>query len=294
MRRTLLYRRQVPYRTAPRPSPVLVLPRAGGGWGLLAVAAVVSVGLHGIVAAAMGRGPAHRNAPKRILVPVVSEPASKKAETTEARPRPAPPRPRPVEPARPRPLARPRPVVHTHRRVHAPARHDAPPPRRVFGIDHNSLAQGHGSTVAVRVGNDLMKEQEKEYTPPKKVQPLPEEPPAQVAPPPPPPPPRPRPRPRPRTYDLRAVTVKPHFLERVAPRYTDAAQDEEIEGVVKVEVVLDEKGRPMRVRIVKSLGHGLDQSVIRAVKASRFSPAKMAGRPVRCRLIIPYRFRLAD
>ncbi len=287
MNRTWLSRRLVPYRVRPRPAAPLPFRRAGAGWGLLALGGLFSLGLHGLVAGALGRGPGRRT-PRPILVPVVSRPAEKPNKADKPVPRPRPEAPRPVQP---RPMARPRPLVHTHHVVHHRPRTNAPPPREVFGVTRHSLAKADGAGVAVRVGNTLMKEQEKKYTPPTKVQDLPEEP--RVAPPP-PPPPRPRPRPMPRTYDLNRVTTKPRFIKRVAPRYSDAAQDEEIEGVVKVEVVLDRNGRVMKVRVIKSLGYGLDQAVVRAVKASRFSPARMGSRPVRCRLIIPYRFHLAD
>lgn len=76
------------------------------------------------------------------------------------------------------------------------------------------------------------------------------------------------------------------------PQYTDAAQDEEVEGVVKVEVILDRTGKPIRARIVKGLGYGLDGAVKRAVMKSRFSPCKRRGMPVKCRLVIPNRFKL--
>ena len=286
MKSWILRRRLLPYKKVPRPGLGVTVPGTGKslGW-LLVVGMGVSLSLHGLAAVGLrtDEGKKHK---KSIMVPIV---VSKRAS---ARPRPAPSRPQARPPQKP--------VEHTHAYVktHHTARprptqtHRAKPPQRVFGVTKYSLAKGPGASVAVRVGNTLMKEQEKTYTPPAKVRDLPEE---QQASPPPPPTPRPRPRPRkPKIYDLRDVATKPAFAHRVAPRYTDAAQDAEVEGVVKVEVILNRQGQPIKVRVVKSLGHGLDEVVIRAVRASRFRPAQVRGRPVPCRLIIPYRFRLDD
>lgn len=162
------------------------------------------------------------------------------------------------------------------------------PPKEVFGMDKTSFTDNKSAAIAQRVGNSQTKSQEIGYTPPQQVPELADPQPA-------PPPrlrPRPRPRPRPATYNLSEVSKRPRVIKWVRPQYTDAAQDEEVEGVVKVEVILDRTGKPIRARIVKGLGYGLDGSVKRAVMKSRFSPCKRRGMPVKCRLVIPNRFKL--
>jgi protein TonB len=158
------------------------------------------------------------------------------------------------------------------------------PPKEVFGMDKESFTDNKSAAIAQRAGNTQMKSQEADYTPPRQVPDLADTQPA--------PPPRPRPRLQPSTFNLSEVSERPRVLTWVRPQYTDAAQDEEVEGVVKVEVILDRTGKPVRARIVKGLGYGLDGAVKHAVMKSRFSPCKRRGMPVKCRLVIPNRFKL--
>ncbi len=59
----------------------------------------------------------------------------------------------------------------------------------------------------------------------------------------------------------------------MAPEYTMQARQAEIEGVVRVEVTVDETGRVTSARVVNGLGCGLDESALAAAKASVFEPA---------------------
>jgi protein TonB len=59
-------------------------------------------------------------------------------------------------------------------------------------------------------------------------------------------------------------------------KYPDEAEQLGIEGTVKLKVELDDKGKVHDIRVVKGLGHGLDQVALNAMKhspACRFSPA---------------------
>jgi TonB family protein len=65
------------------------------------------------------------------------------------------------------------------------------------------------------------------------------------------------------------------------PQYSSEAQKAKLEGIVILHVVIDADGRATQIRVFKSLGSGLDEEAIEAVKGWRFKPATDAdGRPV--------------
>lgn len=79
---------------------------------------------------------------------------------------------------------------------------------------------------------------------------------------------------------LDARMTKPEVLFRVTPRYTEAARVARREGTVIVQATIDRTGHVTDVRLIKSLGLGLDESAMNAVQQWRFKPAVLAGRPV--------------
>ncbi len=84
--------------------------------------------------------------------------------------------------------------------------------------------------------------------------------------------------------------VRPKHKTRVKPVYTMQARQAEIEGVVKVEVTVDESGRVLQARVLNGLGYGLDESALAAVKQWTFQPGSRCGRPLVATIVIPIRF----
>jgi protein TonB len=84
--------------------------------------------------------------------------------------------------------------------------------------------------------------------------------------------------------------VRPRRKVPVAPKYTLEARQAEIEGVVRVQVTVDESGRVLSAHVVSGLGYGLDESAVAAAKATTFEPATQCGRPVVGTTILPFRF----
>jgi TonB family protein len=66
-----------------------------------------------------------------------------------------------------------------------------------------------------------------------------------------------------------------------------------IEGEVLVEVVLEASGRVRVERLVKGLGHGLDENAQAAARAIRFRPALKEGVPTDSTAVIHILFQLA-
>jgi TonB family protein len=74
--------------------------------------------------------------------------------------------------------------------------------------------------------------------------------------------------------------------------YPPAAATAGIEADVPVEIVIDTQGVVVSARALEKSGYGLDEEAVRAARASRFSPARRGGRPVRVRMRWNILFRL--
>jgi TonB family protein len=85
--------------------------------------------------------------------------------------------------------------------------------------------------------------------------------------------------------------IPPKLLRRVEPGYTDAARNARVRGVVVVEAVVSDAGVVTEVKVLTSLGYGLDEKAIEAVKQWKFDPARRDGRPVSASLKAEVAFR---
>lgn len=72
----------------------------------------------------------------------------------------------------------------------------------------------------------------------------------------------------------------PQLQREVKPVYTDEGRRRAIEGDVVMEIVVRRDGSVGDVRLTRTLGAGLDQRAIAAVKQWRFSPARRQGAAV--------------
>jgi TonB family protein len=83
------------------------------------------------------------------------------------------------------------------------------------------------------------------------------------------------------------ITSKPN------PIYTDEARKLGVEGEVLLEVVFESSGKLHVVRIIRGLGHGLDESAIHAAEQIRFKPALRDGKPADSTAVLHILFQLA-
>ena len=91
-----------------------------------------------------------------------------------------------------------------------------------------------------------------------------------------------------------AMMSKPiEILAKPLPTYTDEARRLSIEGEVLVEMTFTANGEIKILRMVKGLGHGLDESALAAAGAIRFRPAQQQGVPVDFTAIVHILFQLA-
>ena len=89
------------------------------------------------------------------------------------------------------------------------------------------------------------------------------------------------------------IDVPVEILSKPTSAYTDEARALKLEGEVVLEVEFCARGEIKVLRLVRGLGHGLDESATRAAQAIRFKPAQTSGRPVDFRSTVHIVFRLA-
>jgi TonB family protein len=59
-------------------------------------------------------------------------------------------------------------------------------------------------------------------------------------------------------------------------------------------MIVDEHGMPTAIRVVRSIGHGLDENAVAAVSQYRFRPATVDGNPIAARITIEVSFRFRN
>lgn len=93
-------------------------------------------------------------------------------------------------------------------------------------------------------------------------------------------------------YRIGGGVSPPSILYKVEPEYSEEARKAKFQGTVLLFVVVDEKGNPRDIRILRPLGLGLDQKAVEAVEKWKFSPGKKDGKPVPVQAQIEVNFRL--
>lgn len=84
----------------------------------------------------------------------------------------------------------------------------------------------------------------------------------------------------------------PAVVFKVEPEYSEEARKAKFQGTVVIALVVDEKGNPRDLRVVRALGMGLDQKAIEAVEKWRFRAGLKDGKPVPVYATIEVNFRL--
>lgn len=238
---------------------------------------LVAAALHG---AALGwlvsRAPSPPRPPQR-------RPPTTVRLVARERPPPAPRPPPPPRAAEPRPepklarvVERPRaPVPAAAPQAPAPA---APPPPRRFAVALSATAPGGGVAVPVTSGPTAARG---DPTLPASA-PVGDNAPHAMAPPP---------------ADVTEVERAPRLLRQptsleLRALYPEAARREGIEGDVRLELLVDERGEVAEARLLQRAGHGFDEVAPDAARRIRFEPAQRGGRPVAVRIQWTLKFRL--
>ncbi|MGA2144624.1 MAG: energy transducer TonB [Bryobacteraceae bacterium] len=89
-----------------------------------------------------------------------------------------------------------------------------------------------------------------------------------------------------------AVFTQPVLLTKKEPEYTDEARKVRLQGTVALIIEIDSQGLPRDIRVWQSLGLGLDERAVEAVRNWRFRPATRNGKPVPSSARVDVNFRL--
>ena len=84
----------------------------------------------------------------------------------------------------------------------------------------------------------------------------------------------------------------PQVLYKVDPEYSEEARKAKYSGTVVLQLVVDPTGRAREIRVVRSLGLGLDEKAIEAVNKWKFKPGYKNGQAVAVQATIEVNFRL--
>lgn len=98
--------------------------------------------------------------------------------------------------------------------------------------------------------------------------------------------------PAPAAEQCTEAVVKPKPVNTVGVSYAEEARRAEVEGVVRVQITVDETGRIIDTKVVRGLGYGLDEAALAAAKQWTFKPATRCGKPTVGSLTVGMRFTL--
>jgi TonB family protein len=93
-------------------------------------------------------------------------------------------------------------------------------------------------------------------------------------------------------YKIGGGVSAPVPVYRPEPEYSEEARKAKWQGAVMLSLVVDENGVPKEIKVIRSLGLGLDQKAIEAVQKWRFKPGVKDGKAVPVFANIEVNFRL--
>jgi len=96
----------------------------------------------------------------------------------------------------------------------------------------------------------------------------------------------------PELYKIGNGVSPPIPLNSVQAEFSDEARRKNFQGVCLVSVIVDVHGKPQNPRVVRPLGHGLDERALEAVMKYTFKPAMKGKVPVPVMITVEVNFRL--
>jgi TonB family protein len=93
-------------------------------------------------------------------------------------------------------------------------------------------------------------------------------------------------------YRVGGGVSAPHAIYSPVPEYSDEARKTKHQGTVVVQAIIGVDGLPRDLHVQRSLGMGLDEKALEAVRKWRFEPAMKDGSPVNVRVSIEVNFHL--
>jgi len=84
----------------------------------------------------------------------------------------------------------------------------------------------------------------------------------------------------------------PTLIYKTEPEYSEEARKAKYQGTVILACIVGADGKPRSLRVQHSLGMGLDEKALEAVREWKFSPAEKDGKPVAVAVNVEVQFRL--
>ncbi len=142
------------------------------------------------------------------------------------------------------------------------------PPRKIFGINKNTITSDTADGMAIKSGNTISKDIDQETLKPEDELSLPE------------------------PVEEFLITSMPKI--KIAPQipYPPEAKSKNIEGLVLLEILIDENGKVRSAVVIDSPGFGLDEAALKAIYLFEFAPALIDNKPVPVKIKYGYRFLL--
>ncbi len=84
----------------------------------------------------------------------------------------------------------------------------------------------------------------------------------------------------------------PQIVYRIDPTYSEDARKARYQGTIVIEAIVRKDGSVEVIRVVRSVGFGLEERAMNALRQWKFSPARRNGQPVDVAVNIEVNFRL--
>lgn len=161
-----------------------------------------------------------------------------------------------------------KPVTTDIRTPHKPKVQAKEIPRKIFGINKSTLTDEKGVGAALKAGNTLAKAVDQEKLLPSDAQTLPI------------------------PADEYLITAMPKLKAEFRIPYPPEARAKSIEGLVLLDILIDENGKVLSATVVDGPGHGLNEAALQAIYSFQFAAARIGEKPVPVKIRYGYRFVL--
>lgn len=141
-------------------------------------------------------------------------------------------------------------------------------PKKVFGLNKNTLQGGEGAAVEIKAGNTIAKEIDQEKLNPEDADALPI------------------------PAEEYLISKMPRIKSEVRVPYPPEARQKNIEGAVVMDILIDEKGKVRKATLIEGPGYGLNEAALNAIYKFEFQPAYVDNKAVAVQIRYSYRFLL--
>jgi TonB family protein len=97
---------------------------------------------------------------------------------------------------------------------------------------------------------------------------------------------------RPPVYRVGGGVTAPRLTYSPSPEYSKEARKAKYQGICVLWLIVGADGNPRDIEVARTLGKGLDEKAIEAVKKWKFEPARKDGQPVEVQINVEVSFRL--